>query len=140
MARKKIYRRGPVTIDNSIFHKDGSVFCPISTNSHTEDEYFLIDQEDFDLVVGHSWCVENDNAHVGRYHYRISSRISTIKWRLHSYLFYIESIAVGLEVDHLDHFTDNRKCSIDFVTKEENVRRGAAAGHTSKNTRTRKVA
>lgn len=125
---KKIYRRGPVTMENIIIHKNGSVSCPFSTNSYTDDEYFTIDYINLSAVLGRSWRVHNDHASSGGVHYNIRTGNGvTGTILLHRLIHNTE--AGHLEVDHLLHFSDNRRASVDFVTKEENTRRGAAIYH-----------
>ena len=63
-----------VTRENSIFHNNGSVSCPISSNKYTRDRYFTIDQDKFHLVEGRSWSVLNDSSHRGGVHYNIRSK------------------------------------------------------------------
>lgn len=134
----QIRRRGPVTIENSIFHGDGSVSCPISTNKWTRDEYFTIDADSFPLVVGRTWYVNNTRISHGDLHFDIRTgkresdpnyATGTRDTLLHQLLHWGEANAVDLEVDHVLHWTDNRRCSVEFVTRAENVRRGRALYH-----------
>lgn len=129
MAKQKIYRRGKVTRENSIFSKNGSVLCPLSSNKYTNDEYFIIDADLFHLVEGRSWSVLNDSSHKGGVHYNIRARIEGKTVCVHWVLFYKQSIAKGLTTDHLYHWLDNRKASVEFVTRRVNSARGAAAYH-----------
>lgn len=140
-------RRGPVTRTNSIFHKDGYVTCPFSTNSWTDDEYFTIDSKQFYLVEGRCWRVHNDQATRGRVHLNIRTELRSQDngiytqvahgrtALLHILLFYAETVAVGLTTDHLLHFTDNRKSSVDFIPQPENTGRGAALFHKGRKNR-----
>lgn len=47
----------PVTEDNIIDNKDGTISCPISSNPHTEDRYFIIDRDKLPVVLGRCWHV-----------------------------------------------------------------------------------
>jgi hypothetical protein len=133
--KTRIYKRGPVTMDNIIIHDNGSVSCPFSTNSYTEDEYFTIDIASLDHVLNKSWRVHNDHSSINCTHLNIRTGGNSDTTLLHRLVF--ENELQGLEVDHLLHFTDNRRASVEFVTKEENSRRGAAIYHRGhKNRRT----
>ena len=130
-----MYRRGKVTKDNSIFHANGSVSCPFSTNSHTDDEYFTIDSDLFYLVEGRSFRVMNDSAHKGTTHYVIATDFPKKGTRLHWLLYHEQTIAIGLTTDHLLHWTDNRRASVEFIEMRENLKRGAAIYHAGRKTR-----
>lgn len=152
-------KRGPVTRQNSIFNYEaGTVACPLSTNSWTDDEYFTIDIEKFELVEGMWWCVNNVGSTLGTENYRIigttprdlvpESKLkfakkfgsnhddgSRVRFYLYQLIFGEEANALGLVVDHILHWTDNRRSSVDFVTPPENSRRGAALFHHGKRNR-----
>lgn len=129
VTRRKIYRRGKVTRENSIFNKNGSVLCPLSSNKYTSDEYFIIDSDLFHLVEGRSWSVLNDSSHKGGVHYNIRARVEGKMKCVHWVLFQEETIDIGLTTDHLYHWLDNRRSSVAFVSMEENLKRGPAAYH-----------
>ena len=135
MKKKKIFRKGPVTKENAIFSKHGSVLCPFSTNSLTEEEYFLIDADMFKHVEGRSWYVMNTRSHVGETHLTIVSNSPKRGSRLHWVLYQEETLDVGLSTDHLYHWTDNRRDSVEFVPLSENQSRGAAAYHSGRKNR-----
>jgi len=133
----KIRKRGKVTRENSIFHKNGSVSCPISSNKYTEDEYFTIDQDKFHLVEGRSWSVLNDSSHKGGVHYNIRSKLHGKTECLHWVLYRKETLDVGLTTDHILHWTDQRRCSVEFISMHENLRRGAALYHKGRKFRSK---
>lgn len=147
-------RRGPVTRNNSVFNlKAGTVACPLSTNKWTEDEYFTIDIEKFEEVEGRTWYsvitgrVRGDNAEDGcRYDVRTRRRSSDKNQSkchdsiLHHVLFWEEANAIGLEVDHVLHWTDNRRSSVQFIPPALNKKLGAALFHHGKKNRRSKVA
>lgn len=138
MRERKIYKRGKVTRENSIFNKNGSVLCPLSSNKYTSDEYFIIDSDLFYLVEGRSWSVLNDTSHKGGVHYNIRAGVDGKVKCLHWVLFHKETIEVGLSTDHLYHWLDNRRSSVDFVSMKENLKRGSAMYHGKKNNRKNK--
>lgn len=131
----RIRRRGPVTTSNSIFSSGGSVLCPFSTNSLTQEEYFLVDVDKFPLVEGRSWYVMNTRSHVGDTHLVIVTNNPKPGTRLHWLLYEKETIQVGLSTDHLYHWTDCRRASVEFVPIQLNQSRGAAAFHSGRKKR-----
>lgn len=137
----RIYKRGPVTRINSIFHENGSVSCPFSTNSLTEDEYFTIDTADFDKVVGRSWYVHNNRQPDIRTSYKpeLDPPRESDCTLLHQLLFREDTVDVALQTDHVLHWTDNRRSSVEFVTPAENKRRGPALYHKTKSTKIRRT-
>jgi len=129
LSKKKIYRRGKVTRENSIFSKNGSVLCPLSSNKYTDDEYFIIDADLFHLVEGRSWSVLNDASHKGMTHYNIRAWVDGGVKCLHWVLFQKQTLAKGLTTDHLYHWLDNRRASVEFVSFGKNASRGPAMYH-----------
>ncbi len=127
---KRRTSRVRVTKENSKFdYVAGMVLCPISTNKWTDDEFFIIDIPNFSLVEGRCWSVNNDMSHLGKNHYSLRAGVDGKPVKLHTHLFREESVISGLQVDHLLHWTDNRRSAVDFVTHEENASRGPALLH-----------
>lgn len=144
--------RGPVTRNNSIFHDNGTVSCPISTNSWSSDQFFTIDASKFSLVEGLYWHTKPQRANgdtVLRMRAWINKEECPVSGQkgsnpnktgayLHQLLFHVECPSDQV-VDHIFHWTDNRRASVQFVTREENTRLGAALFHHGKrNSRNKK--
>jgi hypothetical protein len=108
---------------------------------------FYVSVEQFPLVEGRCFHVENSHANRGGFHLRLRTapregdygfgHTSTL--RLHTLLYQAQSVDVGLEVDHRVHWTYNYPEAVEFVTTEENVRAGAPILQTRR-TRRKKVA
>lgn len=133
--------RGPVTTDNIIVQGDGTIAVPFSTNSHTGDEYFLIDADKLMLVIGRCFYAHNDDAYkkVPSKHYSIRSDSYRSEYGtpLVARVLHMENILPDdLTVDHCFHWTDCRRVSLDFVPAPENSRRGAAVYHRGRRKRT----
>lgn len=124
-----IRRRGPVTRANSIFHENGSVSCPLSTNRWSNDAYYTIDASMFHLVEGRCWYVQRTNQFQSHTDIRSRCPETGKLLLLHQVLYGGEANARGYVVDHLLHWTDNRRQSVEFVTQQENIRRGGAIYH-----------
>lgn len=121
-----------VTLQNIIMLPNNTAICPISTNRHTADRHFTIDADRLHLVLNRSWSVLNDCSHKKGQHLVIRSNKGGKVELLHRVLFAEELKGTSLTVDHLLHWTDNRRVSVDLVTMEENTRRGRAIYNPSR--------
>jgi hypothetical protein len=121
-----------VTLDNVIILPNNTAICPISTNKHSKEKHFTIDADKLHLVLGRSWSVLNDSGHKGATHLVLRAKISGKAQLLHRILFENELQGTELTVDHLLHWTDNRRVSVDLVSMEENASRGKAVYNPSR--------
>lgn len=121
-----------VTLDNVIILPNNTAICPISTNKHSPERHFTIDADKLYLILGKSWSVLNDSSHRGAVHLVLRSGYGGKVKLLHRVLFADELDGTDLTVDHLLHWTDNRRVSVDFVPMRENARRGKAVYNPSR--------
>lgn len=116
-----------LSLDNVVILPNNTAICPISTNKHSEERYFTVDADKLHLILGKSWSVLNDSAHKGTVHLVLRASYNGKAKLLHRILFADElDKQADLTVDHLLHWTDNRRISVDLVTMSENARRGKA--------------
>lgn len=115
-----------LSLDNVVILPNNTAICPISTNKHSEERYFTVDADRLYLILGKSWSVLNDSAHKGAVHLVLRAGYNGKAKLLHRVLFADELDGTDLTVDHLLHWTDNRRISVDLVTMSENARRGKA--------------
>ena len=98
----------------------------------TKGYFFLIDEEDFDLIQNYKWFlrkVKNINYVIG---YKKGSSRKKIKFvYLHRIL--LSPIPEGMEIDHKNHNgLVNRRCNISIVNKSDQIKNRRKHRGTSK--------
>jgi len=95
----------------------------MNTNEHepgqkiplTQDKFAIVDDEDFEWVNCHNWCLEKGKGK--EYAQRKIGRVKTVK--MHREIMCVLS---GLEVDHINgNGLDNRKVNLRLCTHGENA-------------------
>ncbi len=106
---------------------------PFSTNSYTDDKYFLVDYEDFEKVSQFNWILKEHNGDrkTPKYYViRASSKEektqgSPLQIYLHRFILNLHFIREPKinrrEVDHLDQNTlNNTKSNLEYGTRHRN--------------------
>lgn len=91
----------------------------------------LVDDEDFERVNAFDWCASLESRGTKHYAVRWSKVIEQagakrFKVRMHHFVLGVSSSTLppGHVVDHVNHNSlDNRKCNLEVITQEENMRR-----------------
>lgn len=135
-------KRGPVTRATSIFHTDGTVSVPISSNRWNHITHVLIDQDRFHLVEERYINYRSPGGtkkYGSTFELAITITLPEAELlgrtytpgkggkniQLHRWLFQEELLAdLTLTVDHLIDRTDNRRCAVQFISDLENKRLG----------------
>lgn len=106
---------------------------PFSTNSYTDDKFFIIDEEDYEKVSRHKWRLNKHRNGGGnrkpRYQIMRGATVEELKEGfpqavyLHRFILDVHMKKTDLEIDHINKNTlDNRKSNLREVTRSVNQR------------------
>ncbi len=87
----------------------------------TQGKFTMVDDEDFEFLNQHKWCVER-NGKTNSHYYAVRAnplKRGLAQLRMHRIIM---NTPAGMEVDHIDHDTlNNQKYNLRNVTHKQNV-------------------